>query len=250
MLLNMKLQTSLLSVHIGPLNHSCAVSRVGTTCQITIDLKAATSFQADCCCNSVHIISRYHSQLNIQASLTIWSNMAGHYTYLPMLAADTPIPMSFEHLKHTMDELSTSGQQRKLATDVFFLKQQAVLINSAAVHIQQACHDEQACRQLLAQAPQMLRQLVVITTAVLQQLAVQRDSEVEVSRAAGLLAASLNELLPVIRGRPADIHTPAAPAESANLRMMHDTGGCGGLLCIYTGTHLHVHSNAGPQHTY
>jgi hypothetical protein len=147
-----------------------------------------------------------------------------------------------------VDQLSAPGQQRKLAADVVYLKQQAALINSAAVHIQQACHEEQACRQLLAQAPQMLRQLVVITTAVLQQLAVQRDSEVEVSRTAGLLVVSLTQLLPAVRGRPADIHTPAAPADTANLRMMQDTGGCSGFCALLERTTT-VHSPAEPQHT-
>jgi hypothetical protein len=61
--------------------------------------------------------------------------MAGHYMYLPMLAADAPAPISLEHLKQIIDQLSAPGQQRKLATGVGFLKQQAVLINSAAVHI-------------------------------------------------------------------------------------------------------------------
>ena len=36
----------------------------------------------------------------------------------------------------------------------------------------------------------------------------------------------LADLLQVVRGRPADIHTPSPQADTANLRMLHDTGAC------------------------
>jgi hypothetical protein len=171
--------------------------------------------------------------------------------YLPMLATDQPTPISLERLKQILAHLSATEQQRKLATDICFFKQQAELINSAAGHLKQACSDQESGRQLLAQAPQMLRQLVVITTAVLQQLAAQRGSELEVSRAAGVLADVLGKLLDLARNRPADIYAPTPPADTATLRMMHHTGGRRGLyasslelytLCSYVG------SPAGSQH--
>jgi hypothetical protein len=128
--------------------------------------------------------------------------------YLPMLVTDQPTPISLERMQQILAQLSATEQQRKLATDICFFKQQAELIDSAAGHLKQACSDQQSVRQLLAQAPQMLRQLVIITTAVLhlQHLAAQRGSEVEVSRAAGVLAEVLGKLLDLARNRPADIY--------------------------------------------
>lgn len=140
-----------------------------------------------------------------------------------MFAPIQPAPVRLERFKQIMTQLSVPAQLKKLATDVRFLKQQTGLINSAVGHLQQACN-EQACRQLLAKAPEMLRQLVLITTAVLQQLARQRDSDLQVSQAAAMLVDSLAWLLQSLSTRRADPHSPAAPVNAANLRMMHDTG--------------------------
>ena len=143
--------------------------------------------------------------------------------------------VSLGRFKQIMIKLSDPESLRKLATDVSFLKQQTGLIHSIAGHLHQACSNEQACKQLI-KAPQLLRQLVVITTAVLQQLAAQRDRELEASRAAGMLAASMAELLPVAKGWPAKLYDPLAPADTTTLRMMHDTGGFGSSLNSLDGT--------------
>lgn len=80
-------------------------------------------------------------------------------------------------------------------------------------------------QQLLAKAPQLLRQLVAITAAALQQLAAQRASEVKVSQSAAMLIDSLAWLLQWIRARPdTSMYTPSAPADTDNLRLLHYTG--------------------------
>jgi hypothetical protein len=83
--------------------------------------------------------------------------------------------VSPQRLKQIVSHLSAPDQLRKLATDLRFLKQQTGLLHSIYGHVQRACSNEQASRQLLAAVPQLLRQLVAVTTAVLQQLAVQLD---------------------------------------------------------------------------
>jgi hypothetical protein len=144
---------------------------------------------------------------------------------MPMVATVQPAPVSLDRWKQIVAQLSVPAQLKKLATDVRFLKQQTGLIHSATGHLQQACSTEQGCKQLLAKAPQMLRQLVTVTTAVLQQLAKQRDSEVKVSQAAAMLIDSLAWLLQWVRARPdTSIFTPSAPADVANLHMLQDTG--------------------------
>jgi hypothetical protein len=139
--------------------------------------------------------------------------------------------VSLGRFKQILNNLSAPKALSQLATDVSFLKQQTGLIHSIAGHVHQACSNEQACKQLLIKVPQLLRQLVVITTAVLQQLTAQRDRELEVSRAAAMLAASVAELLPVAKGWPAKRYDPSAPADTATLHMMHNTGGLASFLC-------------------
>jgi hypothetical protein len=148
---------------------------------------------------------------------------------LPMLATAAE-EVSPQRVKQIVSHLSAPDQLRKLATDLRFLKQQSGLLHSMYGHLRQACSNEQACRQLLSKVPQLLRQLVAITTAVLQQLAVQRDREVQVSRAAVCLAAALAELLPVAKGWQFKQYDPMAPADTATLRMVHSAGGCEGSM--------------------
>jgi hypothetical protein len=153
-----------------------------------------------------------------------------------MLASNHPGPISLDHLKQIMAQLSVPAQLKKLAADVRFFRHQAKLITSAVGHMQQEFLQEQSCRQLLTKAPQLLRQLAVVTTAVLQQLAAQRDSEVQVSRAAGLLCNSLAKLLQLTRACP-DFPAPGcAPDDTASLRMVQETGGYEGFCT--SGAHI------------
>lgn len=156
-----------------------------------------------------------------------------------MLAVECE-PISLERMKQIMDQLSAPGQLEKVASDITFLKQQIWLVHSMYGYLQQASSNQQACRQLLAEVPQLLRQLAAITTAVLQQLARQQDREVQVSRAAGLLADALAKLLTVIRGgntiegQPYD---PSAPADTATIRVMQETGACKGIYATLWTAH-------------
>lgn len=93
-----------------------------------------------------------------------------------------------------------------------------------AVHLNECCIDQTACKQLLRMEPQLLPQLVALTAAALQQLAVQRDKEIEASRTAAILASTLGVLLFSVRVSPHPSSTPY-PAEASNLTtMLHDTG--------------------------
>ena len=53
--------------------------------------------------------------------------MPGPDINLPMLATDQPTTISLERMKQILAHLSATEQQRKLATDICFFKQQADL---------------------------------------------------------------------------------------------------------------------------
>jgi hypothetical protein len=149
-----------------------------------------------------------------------------------MLAVECE-PISLERMKQIMDQLSAPGQLENVSSDINFLKQRAGLVHSMYGYLQQACSNQQACKQLLSEVPQLLRQLAVITTAVLQQLAKLLDREVQVSRAAGLVADALAKLLPVMRGShtiEGQPYDPSAPADTATIRVMQETGACTGVF--------------------
>lgn len=92
----------------------------------------------------------------------------------------------------------------------------------AALHLQYLSRD--AWKQLLQTEPQLLPQLVAITTAALQQLVVHLDMVLDISRTAAMLAKALGLMLLAVRVRPSDGQTPC-PADTATLTMLHDKGG-------------------------
>jgi hypothetical protein len=128
-----------------------------------------------------------------------------------MLAAIKPAPISPQRLKQLLAVLC--GQHERLATDLSFFKQQAGAMMQAAVNLHERCNDQSACKQLLLREPQLLPQQVALTTAALQQLAVQLDKEIDVSRTAGMLADTLGAMLLAVRVRPHNSQTPC-PADT------------------------------------
>lgn len=147
---------------------------------------------------------------------------------LPMLTFLASTEVSFEGMKQILSELSAPQQLHRLATDASFLRQQAGNIHSAVTHLQNICFNRpQECRQLLEKEPQLLKQLLTLTTAALQQLAAQGDNEVEVSRTAAVLADTLAWMLGMVRDRPSeDPVAPSSPADAAKLQMMKAAGAC------------------------
>lgn len=149
--------------------------------------------------------------------------MAERDVLLPMVAIQ-PTPISSERMKQVFSHLSARSQ--RLATDLPFFKQNAGALINACAHLARLGGNQQTCRQLLEKEPQLLRQLVALTTAALQQLAAHLDREIEVCRATAILADKLGWLLSAARVRPLDVHTPSAPADAANLRLIRDAGAC------------------------
>lgn len=139
---------------------------------------------------------------------------------LPMLGSIQLAPISSHQMKRIMAQLS--GQQERLATDLPYFKQQTGVMLQAAVHL---CSDRKVCKQLLRKEPQLLPQLVALNTAAMQQLAVQLDKDMDVSRAAAVLANTLGVTLSTVRARdPNNSQTPC-PADTANLTMLQEQGG-------------------------
>jgi hypothetical protein len=137
-----------------------------------------------------------------------------------MLASVKPAPISSQQFKRLMAQLS--GQQDRLATDLSYFKQQTGVMLQAAVHLY-SLH-RQACKQLLKQEPQLLSQLVALNTAAMQQLAAQLDKDMDVSRAAAVLANTLGVTMMIARVRDPTSQMPC-PEDTANLTLLHDKGG-------------------------
>lgn len=146
---------------------------------------------------------------------------------LPMLANQART-ISSQRMKQIMSALSAPDQRQRLATDASFVRQQAAHVHDVTAHLRTLYFGKpQECRRLLEKEPQLLKQLVALATAALQQLAAQRDSEVEVSKTAALLADTLGWMLAMVRGRPSgDPVAPSTPADAAKLQMMKAAGGC------------------------
>lgn len=143
---------------------------------------------------------------------------------MPMLPLLEVPSISLQRMKQILAQLS--AQQQRLGTDLAYFTANATNIQSMLDRLAIICFNrQQECKQLLQREPQLLQQLVQVTAAVLQQLAAQQSTHVEVCRAAARLCDTLAWMVPMTKGRgdnPADASTPA---DTANLRMIRDTGG-------------------------
>lgn len=143
---------------------------------------------------------------------------------VPLIAL-LPVPeVRFERMKQILAQLS--AQQERLGSDLAFFTAHATDIQSALDHLADiGFNRQQKCQQLLQQEPQLLRQLVLITTGALRQLAAQLDAEVEVCRTAARLADTLSWMVPMCKGRSDVASAASTPADAANLRMICSAGG-------------------------
>jgi len=142
---------------------------------------------------------------------------------LPMVSLPARDIISLQRMKQILAQLSS--QQQRLATDAAFLRQQSGGIHSVVGHLRDHYMSHQAkSKQLLQRDPQLLKQLAQITTAALQQLATQRDTEIEVSRAVAMLGDVLSWLLIATKVKSSQPIAPSSPADTANLCMLRDTG--------------------------
>lgn len=147
---------------------------------------------------------------------------------LPMVSLPARDIISLQRMKQILAQLSS--QQQRLATDAAFLRQQSGGIHSVVGHLRDHYMSHQAkSKQLLQRDPQLLKQLAQITTAALQQLATQRDTEIEVSRAVAMLGDVLSWLLIATKVKSSQPIAPSSPADTANLCMLRDTGLLGAL---------------------
>lgn len=144
---------------------------------------------------------------------------------MPLATLPARDTISLQRTKQILAQLSS--QQQRLATNTAFFRQHSSDIHSVAGHLRDhyMAHPVK-CKKLLQREPQLLKQLAQVLAAALQQLADQRDTEIEVSRAVASLGDVLSWLLTATKVKSSQPIAPSSPADTANLRILRDTGVC------------------------
>jgi hypothetical protein len=143
------------------------------------------------------------------------------------MASQAPVRTRISSKQQALQILEQlAGQQKRLATDLPYFEQQAYALLSAVAYLDSNYSNQpQSTRQLLQQQPQLVRQLMQLSAAALQQLAANLDSIAQVCAVVGGMCEDLCWLLHAVQGRKSGMTAPSTPADVANLRLAHDTGG-------------------------
>lgn len=136
----------------------------------------------------------------------------------------THASISTERMVEILRELAAQQERLSTCTPASF-DQQVPRLNAAIAHLDEHFFQQppQKLKKLL-QEPMLLKHLMQLAAASLAQLSVQLDSNVQLTKTVATLCNTLERAISGVQERESTVGTPSTPADTANLKLMEDTG--------------------------